>query len=435
MKSFKRREFLKSMAIGTSSLLIPKIDTSRNTEHDQPNIILIMADDLGYECLSCNGSESYQTPNLDQLAKTGIRFEHCYSQPLCTPSRVQIMTGRYNFRNYKMFGFFDLRETTFGHVLKNAGYQTCIAGKWQLSNGIEGPFLAGFDEYCLWQIYTNVAGKDVRGSRYADPKIHQNGQLLQDVRGKYGPDIFCDFINNFIERHQDNPFCVYYPMALTHDPFVPTPMSEDWNTQKSRKDEKYFADMVFYMDLVIGRIIHRLEELKLREKTIVIFTSDNGTHQRIRSKFKGQWLQGGKGEMTDAGTHVPLIVNWPGSVPGGQVSSALIDFTDFFPTLSDIAGAPIPERIKIDGVSFYPQLSGSEGNPREWVFMHYWGRGRNIFQTRRCVRNQRWKLYDDGNFFDITSDPFEQHPIEPSKIVGELAILHKQFQSVFEAMK
>ena len=116
-------------------------------QENRPNIILIMADDLGYECLSCDGSQTYQTPNLDTLALSGMRFEQCYAQPLCTPSRVQIMTGRYNFRNYKMFGFFDIEEVTFANLLKEAGYATCIAGKWQLSNGLEGPHLAGFDDY------------------------------------------------------------------------------------------------------------------------------------------------------------------------------------------------------------------------------------------------------------------------------------------------
>ncbi|MEX2141381.1 MAG: sulfatase-like hydrolase/transferase, partial [Pirellulales bacterium] len=128
-------------------------------ESTRPNIVLIMADDLSYECLGVNGGRSYKTPHLDALAAGGVRFTHCYSTPLCTPSRVQLLTGKYNFRNYTQFAHMDLRETTFADLLKSAGYRTCIAGKWQLSGDAQAPQQIGFDEYCLWQ----AAGR--RGSR------------------------------------------------------------------------------------------------------------------------------------------------------------------------------------------------------------------------------------------------------------------------------
>ena len=118
----------------------------------KPNIVLIMADDMGYECVGANGSTFYKTPNLDRLAAGGMRFEHAYSQPICTPSRVQIMTGRYNARNYVKFGLLHPDEITFGNVLKEAQYVTSIAGKWQLKGGFEGPHRFGFDDYCLWQL-------------------------------------------------------------------------------------------------------------------------------------------------------------------------------------------------------------------------------------------------------------------------------------------
>ncbi|MBN1350299.1 sulfatase-like hydrolase/transferase [candidate division KSB1 bacterium] len=402
---------------------------------DKPNIILIMADDLGYECLGCYGSESYKTPHLDRLADTGMRFNHCYSQPLCTPSRVQLMTGRYNFRNYKMFGYLDPNEITFGHILRDAGYKTCIAGKWQLSNGIEGPFHAGFDEYCLWQIYTAIARKDARGSRYADPKIYQNGALLENTRGSYGPDVFCDYVLDFMERNKNKPFLVYYPMVLTHSPFVPTPESADWSNNKHESDVRYFADMVAYMDKMVGRIAHKLDQLKLRQKTLILFIGDNGTPQEIRSRFGGRWIQGGKRLMTDAGTHVPLIANWQGVIPGNQVSEDLIDFSDFVPTLAECAGANLPENWTIDGQSFYPLLCGKQASPREWVFMHYWGRGRNIFETRRCARDKRYKLYDNAAFFDLRQDPLEQHPLEADAITGELKHIKERLQTVLDRMK
>jgi len=195
---------------------------------EYPNIVLIMADDMGYECLSANGSISYNTPNIDRLAEKGIRFTQCYSQPLCTPSRVKIMTGQYNYRNYDTFGYLNPKDKTFGNVMKSAGYKTCIAGKWQL-NGIykdrmrpggentNRPYLFGFDEYCLWQL--TKSGKQPNGrenSRYANPLIEQYGKVLSGLENQYGPDVFSDFICDFINKNREDKFFVYYPMVLPH---------------------------------------------------------------------------------------------------------------------------------------------------------------------------------------------------------------------------
>jgi arylsulfatase A len=430
------RNFEKIVVFCALVLSILLIRTSAHGQsYKQPNIVLIMADDLGYEGLSCNGGQLYTTPVLDQLANTGIRFEHCYSQPLCTPSRVQIMTGRYNFRNYKMFAYLDSGETTFGNVMKDAGYTTCIAGKWQLSNGIEGPKHAGFDEYCLWQIYSFVAGKDVRGPRYTDPKVYVNGKTLENTKGKYGPDIFVDFINNFIRENKDKPFFVYYPMILTHAPFSPTPDSEEWDGDRYKKDKKFFRDMVEYMDKSVGRIVDQLDELGLRENTLIIFTGDNGSPRQINSKFNDGWVQGGKSYMTDAGTHVPLIANWPGTIPPGLVSDDLVDFSDFVPTFAEVGKAALPENKTIDGHSFLPQLLGEKGTPREWVFVHYWDRGRDVLKTREFARDKRYKLYDDGSFFDIVNDPLEENPIAEEMIHEELKATKLRLQKVIDNMK
>ncbi len=407
---------------------------SQNTS-TKPNIILVMADDLGYESLSCDGGQSYQTPNLDKLATTGIRFDQCFSQPLCTPSRVQIMTGRYNFRNYKMFGYYSIEEVSFGNILKKAGYQTCIAGKWQLSNGVEGPHLAGFDEYCLWQIYRKIAGEWVVGSRYADPTIHINGQLLKDTEGKYGPDIFCDFIVNFIEQKKSEPFFVYYPMVLTHDPFSPSPDHPDWKVDKFAKDTTYFADMVSYMDKIVGRIVDKLDELKIRDNTLILFTGDNGTHSSIYSKLNGRLIRGGKSRMIAAGTHVPFIANWAGTISPNQVSNNLIDFSDFFPTLADLAEAEIPEDLVIDGKSFFAQLMGERGTPRDWVYMYYWGRGRNLLEKKESAQTSQLKLYDNGEFYDFITDPLEKKPIADHELTEEQVMVRTRLQDVLDNIK
>jgi arylsulfatase A len=435
MRELSRRDFLKYASAGTSSIMLPGLFSDQNSSKDRPNIILIMADDLGYECLGCYGGQSYRTPVLDNLAGTGVRFDYCYSQPLCTPSRVQIMTGRYNFRNYKMFGYLDPAEITFGHVLKNAGYATCISGKWQLGNGIEGPFHAGFEEYCLWQIYSQIARKDVRGPRYANPRLHVNGKVLEGTRGKYGPDICCDFILDFMDRKRKQPFFIYYPMILTHDPFVPTPDSAEWKTRKNKPSVRFFSDMVSYMDKIVGRIAKNPEKLGLREKTLILFTTDNGTGRKIKSRQNGRWIQGGKSFTTEAGTHVPFIASWPGRIPEGIVNQDLVDFSDFLPTLAEISGTTLPENVVIDGQSFYPQLLGKKGNPREWVYIHYWGRGRHILLTQRCAFNKRWKLYDDSRFIDIQDDPLEQNPLAPNRITGDLVSVKNKLQAVLDSMK
>jgi len=147
-----RRDFMKTLAaVGITATAPGCLVPSKYKDVSRPNIILIMADDLGYECIGTNGGTSYKTPVLDKMAEKGIRFEHCYSQPLCTPSRVQIMTGIYNVRNYVQFGLLDRNQVTFGHLLKKSGYATCIAGKWQLGRQSDSAGHFGFDESCLWQ--------------------------------------------------------------------------------------------------------------------------------------------------------------------------------------------------------------------------------------------------------------------------------------------
>lgn len=191
-------------------------------ESRQPNIILIMADDLGYECIGANGCESYETPNLDELAASGMRFENCYVQPLCTPTRVQLMTGIYNSRNYIRFAAIDPKATTFGNLLKNAGYATGVAGKWQLGHARDLPKRLGFDEACLWQ-HTR------RPARFTNPGLEYNGQERDFTNGEYGPKLVNDFALDFVTRHHHEPFFLYYPMILTHNPYQPTPDSDAWN--------------------------------------------------------------------------------------------------------------------------------------------------------------------------------------------------------------
>ncbi len=419
-RPFSRRGLLRAFAVGAGALAVGSglggKAYAKNAK--RPNVVLIMADDMGFECLGCNGGVSYKTPNLDKLASDGMRFEHCYSTPLCTPSRVQIMTGKYNFRNYESFGYLNPKEITFAHIMKDAGYSTMIAGKWQL-NGLTYQFPryddntrpndTGFDKYILWQL-TQPKSK---GERFWDPRIEQNGKMLyEELKGKYGPDILCDYVCNFIERKKDVPFLVYYPMVLTHDPFVPTPDTID--RKQSKQDN--FADMVAYADKNVGRIRNKLEQEGLLENTLLIFIADNGTHVSLKTETRTGTVKGGKGTPPDAGTRVPMIAYWKGHTPKGVVSEDLIDFTDFLPTLAEAAGAKLPKDEPFDGRSFLPQLQGKKGNPREWIFCHYdpmWGSFSN--RKTRFARTQRFKLYHDGKFYDIPVDVLEQKDLDLSE--------------------
>ena len=432
-----RRQFIKATGLGTAFLTMGGSLKARGFGDGQaskkPNIILIMADDLGYECLSCYGSQSYKTPVLDALARAGVRFEHCYSQPLCTPSRVKIMTGQYNVRNYTNFGVLDPTQKTFGHLLQGCGYATCVVGKWQLYGSVNQsaevrgtgslPDQAGFDEHCLWQIMK-------RGSRYKDPLMIRNGEPVEDFQGKYGPDISCDYALDFIDRHKAEPFFLYFPMALVHDPFVPTPDSEDWSKKNHKNNTAYFADMVAYMDKIVGRIVDKLDALGLRDNTLLLFTGDNGTHKSIKSKMPDGIIQGAKGETTDAGTRVPLIANWPGVIPAGKVCGDLVDFSDFVPTFAEAVGTQMPANMPIDGQSFLPQLRGEKGKPREWIFCHYdprWGKR----PKRRFVRDKRWKLYANGDLYDIMSDVLEQNP---NPAGSEAAEARRRLQRILDSI-
>ncbi len=401
----------------------------------RPNIVLIMVDDLGYEGLGCNGSTSYQTPHLDALAESGVRFTHCFSTPLCTPSRVQMMTGKYNFRNYTEFGSLKPGETTFAHLFQDAGFATCVAGKWQLAGHYEGsnyrgqgtrPDEAGFDEHCLWQI-------DRLGSRYWDPVIQQNGVLLEELAGKYGPDVTCDFVVDFMQRHRTQPFLVYYPMILTHSPFMPTPAGSPLPEDRASGERTNFPDMVGYVDSLVGRIVKSLQDLGLRDRTWLIFTCDNGSPRGILSRMGDLDVKGNKGFTTDTGTHVPLIVSRPGTAYEGAVCEDLIDFTDFLPTLVQAGGLQLSGGLHVDGRSFLPQLLGRNGHPREWIFCHYdprWGQ----WTLKRFARTKNMKLYGDGSFFDLRTDPREEFPLGLTQLSREKQEARSRLQQVLDSM-
>jgi len=397
-------------------LLFMKTFTSceKKEENKMPNVILIMADDMGYECLNTYEETQYKTPRLNQLAKNAIQFANCHSQPLCTPSRVKIMTGLHNYENYDHFGRLNTGQYTFGNLMKDAGYETMIAGKWQLNglaykkdfpdwNSTARPNDFGFDEHCLWQL----TKERKFGERFADPLIEQNGKVLERNKDAYGPDIFSNYILDFIDRKKDKPFFVYYPMVLVHDPFVATPDSENWKDEKARikNDTTYFKDMIAYADKIVGKIADQLKKSNVHENTILIFTGDNGTHPSIYTYTKNGVVRGGKGQTINTGTHVPLLASWPKYTKNGSVFDGIITFDDFFATLNDL----VKSDKKVSGKSFLSLLKGEEYKERKAGFIHYdprWGRFKN--QRSQFAFTKNYKLYQDGRFYNTKLDILEK---------------------------
>ncbi|MBN3522019.1 sulfatase-like hydrolase/transferase [Algoriphagus lutimaris] len=385
------------------------------SQDKKPNIILIMADDLGVETINSYGGTSYSTPFIDAMAAQGAKFEYAFAQPLCTPSRVQLMTGQYNVRNYTVFGQLDRSQTTFANLLKEAGYKTAIAGKWQLGKEQDSPQHFGFDESCLWQHMLGATNKDGYDTRYSNPVLEINGVPKHFDGGQFSTDITSDFLIDFIEKNQDQPFFAYYPMIITHCPFVPTPDSKDWDPTSPgsptyKGDPQYFGDMVAYMDKIVGKIITKVDELGLSEDTIIIFTGDNGTDQPVVSMYRGKEYPGGKKYTTENGTHVPLVVKWNNHIKPGTQSDDLIDFSDFLPTLMEVAGIKIPKEIPVDGVSFLPQLLGKKGKSRDWVYSWY-SRNGDIENLKEFAFDKEFKLYGTGEFYNLQEDWLEETPL------------------------
>jgi arylsulfatase A len=387
-------------------------------EENRPNILLILADDLGYECVGANGGESYKTPNLDRLAENGMRFDHAYAQPLCTPTRVQLMTGQSNVRNYVGFGKLDPKSPTFASILQKVGYKTAMVGKWQLGKNPDQPRKAGFDEHLLWQHTQPRVDAENADTRYGNPVLERDGQPIAAPEGSYGPDLTLEFAWDFMSRHKDGPFLLYYSDILPHCPQVPTPDSAAWASANDRSkdykgDVQYFDDMVAHMDKNVGRLIAMLDELGIRDNTLVLFLGDNGCDAPVVTRWRGKEIKAGKGKTTRAGMHVPLIANWPGVISPGSICEELVDTTDFVPTLCEVAAAALPREVSFDGVSFLPILRGGKGQPREWIYSWY---SATLAKVHELAFDKRFKLYADGRFYDMDADPLEQSPLDEAKL-------------------
>jgi arylsulfatase A len=382
----------------------------------KPNIIMILSDDVGLGNISCCGG-SFPTPQIDRLAQSGMRFELCYSTPLCGPSRCQLLTGRYPFRtglinNQSHNAIQPGREIMIPTVLKQAGYATCSVGKWgQMSFG---PGEWGFDQYLVFSGSGRYWGGQKGGYRV-------NGESKSLGKEEYLPEIMHQFAVDFIRSHQQQPFFLYYPMSHIHGPILRTP-----DSKAGASEEQLYRDNVACMDQLVGRLMAELDRLHLRERTLVIFAGDNGTaHFGVKAAtVNGRPISGQKGSMLEGGSRVPMVATWPGTMPQGKVCRDLIDFTDFLPTFAELARTKPPEGVKWDGRSFAPQLRGEPGRPREWVYVELNGRS--------YARDARFKLTNQGELFDLINAPFEEKTVARDTRDEQATAARQRLQAILD---
>ena len=386
----------------------------------KPNVILIMADDMGRDWVSCYGAD-HKTPNVDRLAAGGVRFNNVWCTPICTPTRIELLTGLYPCRTgwvkhhdvprWGGKGFDWDKFTCWARVLRDAGYATAVGGKWQVNDFRQFPDalkLHGFDEHCMWTGY-ETGNAPPSDERYWDAYLMTNGKR-EIHQGQYGPTVINDFVIDFIKRHKSQPFLVYYPMLEPHGPHVPTPLNrDDAESGEKGKDKAWaYAGQVTHVDHLVGTVMETLDELGIAQKTMLVFTCDNGS--AASGRLSGQAYPKGKGKVANWGANVPFIVRAPflTGTNVGRASDDLIDFTDVYPTLVELAGAKMPGRSALDGRSFLGLIDGTARaqDKRTWIYSQL-GNG-------RMVRDQRFLLDDRGDLYDLEADPLQEESLAES---------------------
>jgi arylsulfatase A len=450
--SFKmnRREYLKAAGLGLATLFMPGcagISRQLVRKHP-PNIVLIVSDDQGYNDLGCYGGTEIKTPNLDRLAKEGVRLTSFYvTWPACTPSRGSLLTGRYPQRNgtydmfrndkvdqdylytteeyavsWEMVGGMDTSEVLIPRVLKKAGYVSGIFGKWDLGQLHRFlPLQRGFDDFYG---YVNTGIDYWTHERYGVPSMYRDNKPTTEDKGTYATDLFRREAIKFIEKHKDQPFFCYVPFNAPHmasnlerpRPGVQAPLEYirshygDYDPKKANtrraKRMRYMA-AVTYMDEAIGQMMDLLKKHRLEDNTIVIFFSDNGGSESAADNTP---FRGGKSQMFEGGLRVPCIVRWPGFIQPGSVCDEFLNSMDIFPMLCDAAGIRTPNGVKLDGFDMTPVLAGKQKSHRKEMFWQRRG------DKAARVGNYKWvESSRVSGLFDLSSDIGEQHDLSEEK--------------------
>src|SRR5690606_17806388 len=404
---------------------------AQNSSTGTPNVLFILADDLGLEGLSSYGGDLHQTPNIDRIGKEGVLFQRAFANPYCTPTRSEILTGRYPFAtntsrviyDYEQHKnmVLDVSQPSFARQFQKAGYKTAIAGKWQLTFISKNDQIHefGFDTYMVWQILNE---DNKRTTRYHNPHFRSDGKIIhEEIKNRYGPDVMVDYLIDFISTNHKsgNPFMAYYTSMLPHFPFVPTPASRNQTMPDNASgpgiqhgDSIFYPDMVERLDYNVGRLLNTLEELGIAQNTIVIFVADNGTDQHLTSSINGHTLQGGKGTLTDRATRVPMMIRWPGRIQPGSIDEELVKVADFFPTLCELTDVPFPDQ-PIHGRSFAQRISGkgTKVAQRDWEHIQR--------ADDRYLRTKEWMVTDKGEFKKVQPYPIDAVKVEASSLDSE----------------
>lgn len=398
--SDKRRDFLKTLGWGAAALALNGCGAGKRS---YTNIIIIYADDQGYDDLGCYGAESISTPNIDELAKTGVRFTNFYSaHGVCSASRAALLTGCYGNR-VSVYGAYGPQaknglhpnEETLAEVLKKKDYICGIFGKWHLGHHV--PFLPlqqGFDEYFglpysndMWPIdYDGEPAEEGQRKRnHPWPPLIDGNDKVGEVKSQEDQNrltsMYTEKAVDFIQRHRDRPFFLYVPHSMPHTPLG---VSDRF---KGKSPYGRYGDVIMELDWSVGRIMKALKDNRLDRNTLIVYTSDNGpwlnfgTHAGSAGPFRE-----GKGTAMEGGMRVPCIIRWPGHTEAGAVSHQISCTIDLLPTLAAVAGAPIPER-PIDGVDLRPVLEGDGNAAPRRELAYYYGK------TLCAVREGRWKLH------------------------------------------
>lgn len=397
-----------------------------------PNFVVILADDIGFECVGAYGGEAGLTPRLDRLAAAGIRFDSCLATPMCTTTRAMLLTGKYNFRNYSRWARIDPAETTLADLLQAGGYITGMGGKWHLGNWDEdadrqrGPARMGFQSYLseiTGESSPDRAAFNSPGNRFWNTRLVEDGRTRDLPPDRFSEDELADHALAFFRTHRERPFFYHFASNLAHRPMVATadPSPAD---RKEHGMARHFPAMVRKFDEITGRLYDEIEALGLAGHTVFLITSDNGTDnvweaKSIRNRWRGHQVPGGKYHVNETGTAVPMVVVAPGRVAPGRVTRAPIDFTDIMPTLLDLAGLTLPEEI--DGISFRPLLENPDAVPKREVAFT-WGAmdGRNVVfhnpvarrnEIIHAARDARWRYLSDTRLFDVGADPLMAAPV------------------------
>ncbi len=385
-----RRKFLKTFGTATTAFWVTLNNRNSGAEiENRPNFIFIFADDLGYGDLGCFGSEKIKTPRIDQLSREGLTLTSFYSQPVCGPARISLLSGCYPKRVNRMWSL-PGPEITVAEILKNVGYSTGCIGKWDLSDRkfVDGmvPNDQGFD------YYFGTLGANDDGTVL----LYRNKKQLQETSDMGClTKLYTDEAIKFIRQNKNNPFFLYVPHTMPH---VKIGVS---NKFTGVSEGGLYGDVVEEMDWNVGRIIDAVKELNLVKKTYIIFTSDNGPWLKKgdRSGSAGP-LRNGKGSAWEGGFRVPCIVRAPGRVPAGKKSNELMTTLDILPTLVNLAGLKVPEDRIIDGVNQSDFITGKTAKSARDTFYYY------VRDNLHAVRRGKWKLALPGRkkFFNYAKD-------------------------------